>query len=976
MTDIRFVSATGNPSIDGLLSGYAWAGALEFSFPTSPLQYFYGPEPDGLVPFNGSAAAPATPIWAALRIFEEVNGLVGTAITWNTASPEAADIKLGKTTQPDISGGGFAAYAYYPYTSIDDWAGDAWFNTFDFNNNLIIGTFAYFGVAHEIGHTLGLKHGHEAEAPFPTLPFDRDSNEFSLMTYRNFIGQNPAAGYAIASGHAPQSFMMLDIAALQTMYGADFGFRAGNTLYRFDPATGEMLVDGVGQGVARSSGLVLVNVLFRTVWDGGGTDTYDFSLYDATRQLLVDLRPGEWTDVDSDSTFQAADLGGGPNGGFARGQVANALLFQGDTRSLIENAIGGAGDDSITGNQAANLLEGRLGNDTLRGLAGIDLLKGAEGNDTLEGGDGDDVLDGGAGNDTLDGGAGTDIADYTAATSGVAVDLAMAGAQNTLAAGFDTLAGIEVVLGTGFADTLSGDGFDNTLVGGLGPDILRGRGGADVLKGGAGDDTLDGGDGNDTADYAGSATRAVINLTILIAQNTQGAGFDTLVGIENLVGTAFNDVFVGDGAGNRIDGGDGDDTMEGRGGDDTLLGGAGIDTVHYTNATAGVTVSLFNTAGQTGGAGFDTLSGFENLTGSAFDDVLAGDGFNNVLTGLAGDDILEGSGGTDRLDGGAGIDLASYDTSHSAVTVYLNASSSTGPMGVDYFVSIEGLIGSGYNDTLVGNGSDNILRGGFGDDRLFGLDGDDTLRGGQGYDLFYGGSGTDTADYANATVTVRAVLGTGGTVDTINYGRDWYFDIENLRGGSAKDFLTGDGNANRIEGNAGNDVIAGAAGNDTLLGGDGDDDVSGGLGADTINLGPAAGYDIIRYASAADSRAAAMDRIEGFTQSGLGFDRIGLENNANALFAGVTASSIALGTRIELASAATLADLLAGIVGLAASTAGALSVTQVKVAAGAMAGSYVAVNDMSAAFDAGTDMLIGLQFASGANLTAGNFFLF
>jgi subtilisin-like proprotein convertase family protein len=581
---------------------------------------------------------------------------------------------------------------------------------------------------------------------------------------------------------------------------------------------------------------------------------------------------------------------------------------------------------------------------------------------------------------TLSDPGGTDTINASAVTVASVIDLSGAGATSIGGTALAIAAGtvIENALSGDGNDTLTGNTAANILWGGRGNDVLRGLGGKDRLSGGAGNDLLDGGDGSDTADYGSAPSRVVVSLAATAAQATQGAGTDTLVAIEDLVGSRFNDVVWGNASDNRIELGDGNDLVYGTIGFDTLYGGAGIDTVDYRNV--GVAIS-----GNLGGifkfnGGYDQLYGIENIIGTQLNDWLMGDYENNVLMGMGGDDILLGYYGSDRLDGGDGIDLASYLGSGVPVTVYLNASSSTGPepgsWGIDYFVSIEGFIGSGYNDTLVGNAGANILRGELGNDRLFGLDGDDTLRGGDGYDLFYGGAGSDTADYADATVTVRAVLGINATVDTINFGRDWYFDIENLRGGSAKDFLTGDGNANRIEGNAGNDVIAGAGGNDTLLGGDGDDDFSGGLGADTINLGPAQGYDIIRYASAGESRAAAMDRIEGFTQSGLGFDRIGLENNAGALFAGVTASSIALGTRIELASAGTLADLLAGIVGLAASTASALSVTQVKVAAGAMAGSYVVVNDTSAAFDATTDMLIGLQFATGANLTAGNFFLF
>jgi serralysin len=196
--------------------------------------------------------------------------------------------------------------------------------------------------------------------------------------------------------------MMYDIAALQHMYGADFTTHAGDTTYRFSPTTGEMAINGVSQGVP------VGNIIFRTVWDGGGRDTYDFSLYGRDHALRVDLAPGGWTDVDADSHAQAAFLGGGPNEGYARGQVFNAMLFQGDPRSLIEDALGGAGKDRIAGNQADNGLSGNGGNDTLLGFDGEDTLLGGVGRDLLEGGAGSDLLQGGGGSDTLDGGAGAD----------------------------------------------------------------------------------------------------------------------------------------------------------------------------------------------------------------------------------------------------------------------------------------------------------------------------------------------------------------------------------------------------------------------------------------------------------------------------------------------------------------------------------------------------------------------------------------
>ncbi len=142
-----------------------------------------------------------------------------------------------------------------------------------------------------------------------------------------------------------------------------------------------------------------------------------------------------------------------------------------------------------------------------------------------------------------------------------------------------------------------------------------------------------------------------------VAQNTVAAGSDTLIGIENLVGSALNDTLTGDGNDNVIEGGLGNDT---------LIGGAGNDTASYAGAAAGVTVSLaLQGAGQnTVNAGTDTLSGFENLLGSAFDDSLTGDANANTISGGAGNDTLNpganARGIVDLLDGGAGSDTASF----------------------------------------------------------------------------------------------------------------------------------------------------------------------------------------------------------------------------------------------------------------------------------------------------------------------------
>ena len=186
--------------------------------------------------------------------------------------------------------------------------------------------------------------------------------------------------------------------------------------------------------------------------------------------------------------------------------------------------------------------------------------------------------------------------------------------------------------------------------------------------------------GTDTASYADATGGVTVSLALETAQITGGAGTDTLSNFENLTGSAFNDTLAGDDN------------------DNTINGGAGTDTVSYADAADAVTVSLADqgTAQDTGGAGSDTLTNFENLTGSAHDDTLTGDGNANTLSGLAGDDTLEGGAGNDTLDGGDGTDTASYIGAASGVTVSLAISTAqnTFGAGTDTLTNIENLTGS------------------------------------------------------------------------------------------------------------------------------------------------------------------------------------------------------------------------------------------------------------------------------------------
>ena len=245
------------------------------------------------------------------------------------------------------------AYGGYPPLAAPTAQGDAWFNHTGYNNPAL-GTYDFAdGIMHETGHNLGLKHGHAAQSghgtTFPTLPYDHDSYEYSVMTYRQYVGDNPAN-----SDNAPEhptTYMQDDLAALQYLYGANYNTNNGSTVYTWDPATGQSFINGVGQGSPIS------NFILMTVWDGGGIDRYDFSNY--ATNLTVDLRPGAWTTT---STDQLANLG---DGHFARGCISNSLLYQGNVASLIEDATGGSGNDTFTGNQANNTIVGGSGADTM-----------------------------------------------------------------------------------------------------------------------------------------------------------------------------------------------------------------------------------------------------------------------------------------------------------------------------------------------------------------------------------------------------------------------------------------------------------------------------------------------------------------------------------------------------------------------------------------------------------------------------------
>ena len=219
-------------------------------------------------------------------------------------------------------------------------------------------------------------------------------------------------------------------------------------------------------------------------------------------------------------------------------------------------------------------------------------------------------------------------------------------------------------------------------------------------------------------------------------------------------------------------------------------------------------------------------------TGGDGNDLLNGGVGADMLRGGDGDDTLSGSAGADVLDGAAGDDWASYELATEGVTVNLATGTGTGAEAEgDRLIDIENISGSDHDDRLSGDAGANRFLGGGGNDRLAGGDGNDLLDGGAGADMLDGGAGVDWASYVLAaegvTVSLATGTGTGGQADG-----DRLIDIENLLGGEGDDRLSGDAQANQIDGRGGNDTLTGGAGDDELTGGAGADVLNGGAGVD------------------------------------------------------------------------------------------------------------------------------------------------
>jgi Ca2+-binding RTX toxin-like protein len=692
----------------------------------------------------------------------------------------------------------------------------------------------------------------------------------------------------------------------------------------------DFVVDGPGNDV------IITDIHNDTIIAGAGDDTldggtqFDWLIYEgATSGVMVDLGRGSSASADGrDSLAGFEAVRGGRGFDILLGSTANDLLI-GDLGN--DSLDGSAGADSLEGGGDADtlvggsgldwafyshagggggltvdLLFGRAfgadGNDSLIGIEGIvggddnDSLRGAAGPDTLVGRDGDDCLSGGQGSDSLDAGDGFDWAIYADAGGSVTVDL-VAG-TSVGAHGNDTLASIEVVLGSAGADCMIGGIGANTLMGGDGADVLIG----DVATSGCAAGR------NPFLDiflsrYSVPAFTDLdrdkdLDLVVgkedgtLIAFRHNSDGFYTLMdGIDGRpaypffgldVGENISPFFVnlvGDDALDLVAGtGDGTIRVWERGaiGYSELIGGANpFNGIDVGNSAAPVLanvvgdVALDLVVGAEDGSvrvWQSTLAGFTEVIGgrNPFSEVNTGNRSAPAFIDLDGDgrlDLVLGS-----LDGTLqgwrrNIDcsydmIAGVENTMGGVFTILNNPFAGLDVGFNSTPTIIDLNNDGLPEIVVGNNEGKLqvfalvggdsLGGGQGDDTLIGGFGDDSLSGGDGNDCLQGGGGSDWAIYAGSDSGV--VIDLVAARSSGAHGADTLVSVDNVLGSDVSDSIHGDAGSNTLFGGYGADTLDGGLGDDwldfgagmesfTYALGKGNDTLDGGAGADTLNLG-------------------------------------------------------------------------------------------------------------------------------------------
>ncbi|HVR68526.1 MAG TPA: M10 family metallopeptidase, partial [Verrucomicrobiae bacterium] len=784
--------------------------------------------------------------------FQEVGSYGEADIAWWLVPPNYLQGSLGAHDVPD----GEWPVAY------------GWFNALHGSwtqAGLQQGGYGFLTIIHELGHAVGLAHpfdgGAEGDAnPFPGVDGPYDLGDFgqnqgiwTMMSYNDGWRAVPSNSDAYGWEGTPMAF---DIAALQALYGKNTSFQTGDNSYALPSVN--------------ASG-----TFWSCIWDAGGEDT--ISAEGLARNVFINL---------NDAPLTGANAGGyvswmaGIRGGYT---IANGVV--------IENAIGGNGNDMIVGNEFSNKLIGGLGNDTM-----VD-------------GDGADTVTGGRGNDlyVVDDLGGSLAEDESGKLGGI--DLVQSSVTFALGQNFEnlTLTGVGNTGGTG-------NELANILIGNAGNNTLDGGSLGDKMSGGAGNDVYVIDDAADIvveslAGSAGGVDRVesklgltlganLENLTLTGSDDVAGKGnglFNEILGNDggnNLLGFAGNDTLTGGAGSDTVDGGVGADKLTGGDGDDLYIQDSALDIISESGAT-------LNDELRTNQAFSDTIAGIEhynflggkavNFTADDQDNRISGTKLADTLSGLGGDDTLIGGAGGDSLSGGEGDDVYGVDNKLDRIGDTGGIDAVQSAVAYTLGAGLDNLTLTGMAANGTGNEIGNEIVGNALANKLDGAGGNDSLTGGFGNDVYYVDSDGD--DVIETDPTAK------GGIDTIVSKVDYALGDfeENLTldatgggklatGNELNNVLIGNGLANRLDGGDGKDKMAGLGGDDTYV-----VDGTGDIVTETLK-GDAGGTDTveseINYMLGANLENLTLIGIGDISGTGNGMENILTGNDGDNLLNG------------------------------------------------------------------------------------------